>query len=538
MITFRHGLGVGLAIGAASIVAQQAAYAQTTTAAFPDVPANHWAYDAVRSLADKGYVIGYSDGSFLGNRSLSRYEFATVIDRILKSLPALRAGTGDTKSPQVTQDDLNAIQVLVDTFKPQLAEIESNIGQGQADILALRADVATLRKDVATAKSAAAEAQKSADNSYGFGAKRKFAISGYIQARYIAPSKNGSAEFPEGSAAEYNPVNGTYARGGSGSTFLLRRSRIKFTGAVTANTKYAIQIDAGSGAANSVTSKEGNITYTFGDGSEKNAAITAGMFANPFGYDLPYSSSTVLSAERPLAFNEATTTGGPFSGQDFERGIELTYGPGPIKYIAALVNGTGTTGGTDTNHQADQIYRIAYRNPGPGLSGGISYYDGSLAAKYTTAGTTVFQQGEKQLFGADAQLAFARGAFLQAEYIGGKFDQRAYYANSDTTSFTTAFTPGNKIVGYYVQGGYTWGSEGRHPFTTGATYDVFERAASGPGSNSSYDDVNLGYGVLYNLDPQTRIRFWYNSPSKVAHLAGTAEPDRIGLFTSELLVKF
>jgi len=47
---------------------------------FPDMPANHWAYQAVQDLADKGFVKGYPDGKFLGKRELTRYEFASVIE--------------------------------------------------------------------------------------------------------------------------------------------------------------------------------------------------------------------------------------------------------------------------------------------------------------------------------------------------------------------------------------------------------------------------------------------------------------------------
>ncbi|HZK40686.1 MAG TPA: S-layer homology domain-containing protein, partial [Atribacterota bacterium] len=50
---------------------------------FVDVPLNHWAYDAVQSLAAKGIVIGYPDGTFGGNRTLTRYEFAEATARVM-----------------------------------------------------------------------------------------------------------------------------------------------------------------------------------------------------------------------------------------------------------------------------------------------------------------------------------------------------------------------------------------------------------------------------------------------------------------------
>lgn len=52
---------------------------------FPDVPKDHWAYNYVKSLADRGYVTGYPDGEFKGDRSLTRYEYAAVIYRALQN---------------------------------------------------------------------------------------------------------------------------------------------------------------------------------------------------------------------------------------------------------------------------------------------------------------------------------------------------------------------------------------------------------------------------------------------------------------------
>lgn len=51
---------------------------------FPDVPANHWAYEYVKDLADKGLVEGYPDGEFKGDRTMTRYEYAAIIYRALQ----------------------------------------------------------------------------------------------------------------------------------------------------------------------------------------------------------------------------------------------------------------------------------------------------------------------------------------------------------------------------------------------------------------------------------------------------------------------
>ena len=52
---------------------------------FPDVPKNHWAYEYVQTLADRGLINGYPDGEFKGDRSMTRYEFAAIIYRALQN---------------------------------------------------------------------------------------------------------------------------------------------------------------------------------------------------------------------------------------------------------------------------------------------------------------------------------------------------------------------------------------------------------------------------------------------------------------------
>ena len=52
---------------------------------FPDVPENHWAYEYIRVLAGNGLIQGYPDGTFGGNRSMTRYEFAALLYRALKN---------------------------------------------------------------------------------------------------------------------------------------------------------------------------------------------------------------------------------------------------------------------------------------------------------------------------------------------------------------------------------------------------------------------------------------------------------------------
>ena len=74
-----------------SLVTQMAARmdrlegANAETAMFPDVPENHWAYEYVEDLQKRGALKGYPDGLFKGDRAMTRYEFAAMLDRLVRS---------------------------------------------------------------------------------------------------------------------------------------------------------------------------------------------------------------------------------------------------------------------------------------------------------------------------------------------------------------------------------------------------------------------------------------------------------------------
>ena len=52
---------------------------------YSDLPKNHWAYDFVKKLSDKGYLNGYPDGTFKGDAKMTRYEFAAALWRAVNN---------------------------------------------------------------------------------------------------------------------------------------------------------------------------------------------------------------------------------------------------------------------------------------------------------------------------------------------------------------------------------------------------------------------------------------------------------------------
>ena len=96
-----------------------AGVAGTTFAAanpFSDVPADHWAYDAVSQLAADGVIEGYGDSTFKGNRNITRYEMAQMVAK------AMAKNTGGVD------------KALVDKLAAEFAEELGNLGVRVAEL--------------------------------------------------------------------------------------------------------------------------------------------------------------------------------------------------------------------------------------------------------------------------------------------------------------------------------------------------------------------------------------------------------------------
>ena len=77
---------------------------------FSDVPADHWAYDAVVKLAADGVIEGYGDGAFKGNRNITRYEMAQMVAKAM------------------AKNTAGADKAIVDKLAAEFAEELNNLG--------------------------------------------------------------------------------------------------------------------------------------------------------------------------------------------------------------------------------------------------------------------------------------------------------------------------------------------------------------------------------------------------------------------------
>lgn len=116
--------------------------------AFPDIPAGHWAGDAVQRIADLGIVIGFPDGTYRGNEGFTRYQAALVISRLL----------------DVIRADMDAMKAMTDAdiaaLRNALQELASDVAAQDVRLNAVEGAVASISDDTAanTARIEALEA--------------------------------------------------------------------------------------------------------------------------------------------------------------------------------------------------------------------------------------------------------------------------------------------------------------------------------------------------------------------------------------------
>jgi hypothetical protein len=98
-----------------------------------DLSPDHWAYTAIQALVEKYQVLeGYPDKTFRGNRTLSRYEFAAALYKVMTRVEELIAATGTSKGgPPVDIDrtDLETIAALQREFKDELASFRGRLNR-------------------------------------------------------------------------------------------------------------------------------------------------------------------------------------------------------------------------------------------------------------------------------------------------------------------------------------------------------------------------------------------------------------------------
>lgn len=106
---------------------------------FPDVPENHWARDAVASLAAKGLIEGYPDAYFKGDRQASRWELAAATARLLSKLE-------NDHATLATKAELEELNKLAAALRGELEALGARVGRLEEQVQLLDARVSEMER--------------------------------------------------------------------------------------------------------------------------------------------------------------------------------------------------------------------------------------------------------------------------------------------------------------------------------------------------------------------------------------------------------
>lgn len=113
-------------------------------AQFSDVPAGHWAKEAVEALAAKGIIVGFPDGTYRGNETLTRYQAALIIYRLLQQIEEELKAKGESPTMEaMSSEDIEALKNAVQELAAELAALGVRVSALE-DSAATKEDIARL----------------------------------------------------------------------------------------------------------------------------------------------------------------------------------------------------------------------------------------------------------------------------------------------------------------------------------------------------------------------------------------------------------
>lgn len=338
---------------------------------FADVPTDHWAFDAIAELAAKGIVEGYPDGTFKGDRAMTRYEMAMVVARLLARVEAIKipGAPPPTKIPpaEVGRADIQTLQRLINEFRAELAALGVRVTAVEEELAALRARVDNTR------------------------------VSGFTFFRYQANN------LPPGAPYTFGLFNLTF------------NGQASSTASVTVN----LLLDDGSGGIFDFGTPVG--PYPSPGASFDRAYLDARAYG--FGWRL--GRQTYRMGPVGLLFNEAAVAinGGNSQGID---GLKITGAFGPVNFEAAGF--THIANAADLTAQVSLLMARVALGLLPGWTFGVNLY--SERHNQTSPTPNIANNG----WSVDVSGGLIPGVTLQAEYANftpsGGAAQTAYQVNA------------------------------------------------------------------------------------------------------------
>ena len=264
----------------------------TSVSQLSDVRPTDWAFQALQSLVERyGCIAGYPDGSFRGNRAMTRYEFAAGLNACLDKVSQFIQGSRN----RVLREDLASMQRLQEEFAAELATL-----RGRVDVLEARATELEANQFSTTTK---------------LNGEVIFGLTG------IARGDDANGEKADKATAFGSRVRLNFDTSFSGEDLLRTRLQVLNLGSFsTENTKTA----------------EGELRFNAGPFAE--ASNTVGLDALLYQFPLGKNTTVILEANAGAA-DDFVNTVNPYFDGDGSYGALSNFGTrNPIYY---LIGGSG-----------------------------------------------------------------------------------------------------------------------------------------------------------------------------------------------------
>jgi hypothetical protein len=381
-------------------------------------------------------------------------------------------------------------------------------------------------------------------------------ISGYIQPQYQVASEKGIQSYSGGNFPPH-----------SNNRFMLRRGRIRFdyinnqTVPTKPSIHFVVQLDG--------TERGVFIRDVWGrvlENKWKSFALTAGMFARPFGFEVSHSSSDRESPERgrmsQILMKTERDLGAMATFNPRDEGHPLHW----LKVDAGIFNGPGLSSPNDYDNFKDFITRVSVRPPQTGslqINGGLSYYNGGILQQTKYINEVENINGKPQFVtdssvdniggkaprrykGADIQLKWKYGKAtteVRAEYWRGKQTSTA------ATSETPPELPEEPLYTRNFDGAFFYLLHrffDKHEF--GLKYDWYDPNTDASGNvltlanHFHASDIRyntLGFGYIYYMNENCKLVLWYDMVNNESSgIPGYTTDVKDNVFTCRLQFQF
>ena len=440
-----------------------------------DVPKDHWAYSAVEDLASKGLIKGYPpEGKFFGGRTVTRYEMATIIQRVLGRVDELLTKKADKGDQGVGQAQLDEVKKLVADFKTELTVLGT-------DLQKVKDQLAELNEKVGTAQQTADAAKNAADKAAVDAADAKAGIAdanGRIQSVIDAIGEQ-AARVDKLQASKVDSGFGSIKVDGLLQAWVqtersspnkglidglrLRRAELKLSGKINPQAYWATMFDLAKSPGLNTTAAGGNITSVApntttnilqdfvvgwnlaGKTAVPKVAFELGQQKVPLSMEGMKSSSRLITVERAI-FNTLPANNGRV-GDIRDQGVMIRFADKGLgsnypasKFegqLAVLNDGGNRQNNTDDNNQKEFMYHLTYRGVQHMTLGAYQEISGGVNGALKT---------QRQRFGLEGSFTLGRH-LLEAEAVRAR---DAAVAGGAVTNPRVLATGGYLMYGYTI----------------------------------------------------------------------------------------